>query len=82
MHGLFVTSVGAGALAGSRASGAARSVRLSGYILITATCAAARAIGFSFAAPMRSLELSALCMALLGFGLMGTSASVNTIIKP
>lgn len=82
MHGLFVTSVGAGALAGAVLLARRESVRgLSGYVLITATCAAAGAIGFSFAAPMRSLELSALCMALLGFGLMGTSASVNTIIQ-
>ncbi len=82
MHGLFVTCVGAGALVGALLLARRESVRgLSGYILLTAACAAAGAIGFSLAAPMRSLELSALCMALLGFGLMGTSASVNTIIQ-
>ncbi len=81
-HGLFVTCVGAGALVGALILARRESVRgLSGYILITTSCAAAGALGFSLAAPMRSLELSALCMALLGFGLMGTSASVNTIIQ-
>ncbi|MBL8519747.1 MAG: MFS transporter, partial [Betaproteobacteria bacterium] len=82
MHGLFVTAVGAGALVGALLLARRESVRgLAGYIQLTAACAALGAIGFSFAAPMRSVELSVLCMALLGFGLMGTSASVNTIVQ-
>jgi MFS family permease len=82
MHGLFVTAVGAGALVGALILAKRDSVRgLSGYILFTACCAAVGALGFSLAAPAKSLVLSALCMALLGFGLMGTSASVNTIIQ-
>ncbi len=82
LHGLFVSSIGIGALAGAILLASRSNVRgLSRWVLATATIAAVGAITFSIAASYQNVPLSMAAMALVGLGLMGTSASVNTIIQ-
>jgi MFS family permease len=82
LHGLFVSAVGIGALTGAILLASRQSVRgLSRWILATASLAAIGAIGFSLLAPLKITWLSMLAMACVGMGIMGTSASVNTIIQ-
>lgn len=79
LNGLFISFVGLGAFVGAIAVALRASVRgLAKWFLLTASCAAIGAIGFSFS---RDIWLSCACMALLGMGLMGSSVSVNTIIQ-
>ncbi|MEP7155873.1 MAG: MFS transporter [Betaproteobacteria bacterium] len=82
LHGLFVSAVGIGALAGAVILASRPSVRgFAKGIFFTSACAAFGAISFALAAPYRSVPLSMAAMAFVGFGVMGTSASVNTIIQ-
>ena len=82
LHGLFVSAVGVGALTGAVMLAGRASVRgLTQWILVTASMAAIGAVGFALLAPLKMVPLSMLAMALVGFGVMGTSAGVNTIIQ-
>jgi MFS family permease len=82
MHGIFVSAVGVGALIGAFLLARRTNVRgLARWALVTATCASAGALAFGFAALLVSIPLAMLAMALLGFGLMGTSVTANTIIQ-
>jgi MFS family permease len=82
LHGLFVSAVGIGALTGAILLARRENVRgLSRWVVITASIAAVGAISFSVFASMQNTVLSIAAMALVGMGLMGTSASVNTIIQ-
>ena len=82
LHGLFVSAVGIGALTGAIMLASRPGVRgLSRWIVATAALASFGAISFSLLAPFKITWLSMLAMACVGMGLMGTSASVNTIIQ-
>jgi MFS family permease len=82
LHGLFVSAVGIGALTGTIMLASRPGVRgLSRWIVATAALASFGAISFSLLAPFKITWLSMLAMACVGMGLMGTSASVNTIIQ-
>lgn len=79
LNGLFLSSVGLGALFGAIIFAMKPNVRgLSRWVTITASIAACGVIGFAFS---RSQWLSFLFMAMTGMGLMGTSVCVNTIIQ-
>jgi len=79
LNGLFISCVGLGALIGAVILARRPNVRgLTGWLLTLAIAAATGVIGFSFS---RWEWLSFACMALTGLGLMGTSASINTIIQ-
>ncbi len=82
LHGLFVSAVGIGALTGAIILATRPNVRgLAQLILVTSSMAAIGAVGFALLAPYRNVPLSMLAMAFVGIGVMGTSASVNTIIQ-
>jgi MFS family permease len=82
LHGLFVSSIGIGALTGAILLASRNNVRgLSRWVLATSSIAAFGAIAFSIAASYQNVPLSMAAMALVGLGLMGTSACVNTIIQ-
>jgi len=82
LHGIFVSAVGVGALAGAIMLARRSSVRgLSRWVQSTAALAAVGAIGFAIASLYKNLPLAALMMAVTGLGIMGTSACVNTIIQ-
>jgi MFS family permease len=82
LHGLFISGVGLGALASAILLARRESVRgLSAWIVVTAGAAALGALAFFAFANLRQVPLAFLAMALLGFGVMGTSASVNTIVQ-
>ncbi len=82
LHGLFVSAVGVGALIGAVILASRANVRgLSRWILVTAGAASVGAMGFALLAPLKIPALSMIAMALVGFGVMGTSAGVNTIIQ-
>jgi MFS family permease len=82
LHGLFVSAVGVGALFGAVLLARRKNVRgLSRWVLLTASVAAMGAMLFGVAAIYKNLPVAAFGMALTGMGLMGTSASVNTIIQ-
>lgn len=79
LNGLFISCVGLGALAGAILLARRPNVRgLTTWLLLTASLAALGTIGFSFS---RIEWLSFICMGITGMGLMGTSASVNTIVQ-
>ena len=79
LNGFFISCVGLGALAGAILLARRPNVRgLTGWLLVTASLAAIGTIGFSFS---RNEWLSFFFIALTGMGLMGTSASVNTIVQ-
>lgn len=79
LNGLFISCVGLGALAGAILLARRPSVRgLTGWLWMTGSLAAIGIIGFSLS---RSEWLSFLFMALTGMGIMGTSATVNTILQ-
>lgn len=79
LNGLFISCVGLGALAGAVILARRPNVRgLTRWLLFLTIAAAAGVTGFSFS---RWEWLSFACMALTGMGLMGTSASINTIIQ-
>jgi len=79
LNGIFISCVGLGALIGAVILARRPNVRgLTGWLLILAIAAATGVIGFSFS---HWEWLSFACMALTGLGLMGTSASINTIIQ-
>ncbi len=79
LNGLFIGSVGLGALCGAIILARRPSVRgLTRWLLVLTFIAATGVIGFSFS---HWEWLSFFCMALTGMGLMGTSASINTIIQ-
>lgn len=82
LHGLFVSAVGVGALIGAVMLARRKNVRgLSRWVLSTASIAAVGAMLFGVAAIYKNLPIATFGMALTGMGLMGTSASVNTIIQ-
>ncbi|MFN8986057.1 MAG: MFS transporter [Burkholderiales bacterium] len=82
LHGIFVSAVGIGALTGAILLARRENVRgLSRWVAITASIAAAGAVLFSVFASMQNTTMSIIGMALVGMGLMGTSATVNTIIQ-
>ena len=79
LNGLFISCVGIGALVGAILLARRPNVRgLTGWLWVTGSLAAIGIIGFSFS---RNELLSMLCMAITGMGLMGTSATVNTIVQ-
>ncbi len=82
LHGLFISAVGIGALTGAVVLASRPNVRgLAQWILITSSLAALGAVSFSLLAPLQNVPLSMLAMSLVGLGVMGTSAGVNTIIQ-
>jgi MFS family permease len=82
MHGLFVSAVGVGALFGALLLASRRNVRgLSKWLVFTASFASVGALGFGAAALLANIPLAMLSMACVGLGLMGTSATANTIIQ-
>ena len=82
LHGLFVSAVGIGALAGAFLLARRETVRgLARWVLITSSLAGLGAVSFSFFAMAQNTVMSMAGMALVGLGLMGTSATVNTIIQ-
>lgn len=82
MHGIFVSAVGVGALAGAILLARRSNVRgLSRWALFTASFASLGALLFGIAASLKNIPLAVLAMSLVGLGLMGTSATVNTIIQ-
>jgi MFS family permease len=82
LHGIFVSAVGIGALTGAILLARRENVRgLSRWVAITASIAAVGAMIFSLFASMQNTTMSIIGMALVGMGLMGTSATVNTIIQ-
>jgi MFS family permease len=79
LNGLFISCVGFGALLGAIVLARRTSVRgLTRWLLVVVWLAAIGVIGFSFS---RNEWLSFLFMAMTGMGLMGSSATVNTIIQ-
>jgi MFS family permease len=79
LNGLFISCVGFGALVGAIVLARRPSVRgLTRWLLVVTWMAAIGVLGFSFS---RNEWLSFVCMALTGMGLMGSSATVNTIIQ-
>lgn len=82
LHGIFVSAVGIGALTGAIMLASRESVRgLSRWVLAAASLAAVGAMSFSYFAYEQNVTLSIIAMAFTGMGLMGTSATVNTIIQ-
>jgi MFS family permease len=82
LHGLFVSALGIGALTLAIVLARRPNVRgLARWVLFTATTGALGAISFSLAALYKNLPLAIFAMMLVGAGLMGTSACVNTIIQ-
>ena len=79
LNGLFISSIGLGALSGAILLARRPNVRgLTRWLWMTGSLAAIGLIGFSFS---RNEWLSFLCMAITGMGLMGSSATVNTIMQ-
>ncbi len=79
LNGLFISFVGLGALAGAILLARRPNVRgLTGWLWMMGGLAALGILGFSFS---RIEWVSFLCMAMTGMGLMGTSATVNTIVQ-
>ena len=79
LNGFFISSVGLGALAGAILLARRPNVRgLTRWLWITGSLAAIGILGFSFS---RNEWLSFVCMAITGMGLMGSSATVNTILQ-
>jgi MFS family permease len=82
LHGIFVSAVGIGAFIGALILAQRQNVRgLSRWLLATSTMAAVGAMLFAVFSMMKNLPLAAIAMAITGMGLMGTSATVNTIIQ-
>ena len=79
LNGLFISSIGLGALSGAILLARRPNVRgLTRWLWMTGSLAAIGIIGFSVS---RNEWLSFLCMAVTGMGLMGSSATVNTIMQ-
>ena len=79
LNGLFISCVGFGALVGAIVLARRPSVRgLTRWLLVVVWLTALGALGFSVS---RNEWLSFLFMAMTGMGLMGSSATVNTIIQ-
>ena len=79
LNGLFISFVGLGALAGAILLARRPNVRgLTGWLWMMGAMAAGGILGFSFS---RIEWVSFICMAMTGMGLMGTSATVNTIVQ-
>lgn len=79
LNGLFISCMGLGALTGAILLARRSSVRgLTGWLWMTGSLATIGIIGFSLS---RNEWLSFLCMAITGMGLMGVSATVNTILQ-
>ena len=77
--GLFIGAVGLGAVVAAVSLARRLSVRgLAKWIGFSAIAAGAAASGFCFS---RSIPLSALLMAISGFGMFMTAASCNTIVQ-
>jgi MFS family permease len=82
LHGVFVSAVGIGALTGAIMLASRESVRgLSRWVLFAASIAGVGAMSFAYFAYIQSTALAIAAMAFTGMGLMGTSATVNTIIQ-
>ncbi len=82
LHGIFVSAVGVGAFFGAVMLARKSDVRgLARWVVATAAIAAVGALCFGYFSITRNLPLAAVAMALVGLGLMGTSACVNTIIQ-
>jgi MFS family permease len=79
LNGLFISCVGLGALIGAILLARRPHIRgLTRWLLMMVSLASIGTIGFSLS---RIEWVSFLCMAMTGMGLMGTSASVNTIVQ-
>ncbi len=77
--GLFIGAVGFGAVVSAVSLARRESVRgLVKWIPIASILGGGGAIGFCFS---RSVPLSALCMAVTGFGMFMTAAACNTIVQ-
>jgi len=82
LHGLFISVVGIGALLGAVLLARRDNVRgLARWVLVTASIAAIGAVSFSLFAVAQNTVMAMVAMSLVGLGLMGTSAIVNTIIQ-
>ncbi|MEI6737731.1 MAG: MFS transporter, partial [Pseudomonadota bacterium] len=82
LHGIFVSAVGVGAFTGAIMLARRTNVRdLVRWVLATSSIAAVGAVCFAFFSMTKNLPLAAVAMGLIGMGLMGTSACVNTIIQ-
>ncbi len=82
LHGIFVSALGIGALALAIVLARRPNVRgLARWVLLTASAGALGAITFAVAALYKNLPIAIFAMMLVGVGVMGTSACVNTIIQ-
>jgi MFS family permease len=82
LNGVLLSGVGAGALLGGVLIAMRKSIRgLSTWILLTVVSAGLGAMLFAVLAQFKFAPASFLAIALMGFGIMGTSVSVNTIIQ-
>lgn len=82
LHGIFVSAIGIGALALGIVLARRPNVRgLGRWVLLTASAGAVGAILFALAAIYKNLPVAIFAMTLVGIGVMGTSACVNTIIQ-
>lgn len=77
--GYFIAAVGLGAFIGAMRLAARKNVRgMAKWIAIAAVVAGAATIGFSLS---RTVWLSLMCMAVLGFGFITAGATINTILQ-
>ena len=77
--GYFIGAVGLGAFIGALRLAARKNVRgLAKWIAIAAVIAGLAAVGFSFS---RTIWISMICMAFVGFGLITVGATINTILQ-
>lgn len=82
LNGILLSGVGAGALIGGILLAMRKSIRgLSTWIVLTLVCAGVGAMLFAVLAQFKLAPLSFIAMAIMGFGIMGTSVCVNTIIQ-
>ncbi len=82
LNGLLLSGVGAGALIGGVLIAMRKSIRgLSTWILLTVCAAGFGAVLFASVAQFKFAAASFVAMAIMGFGIMGTSVCVNTIIQ-
>ena len=82
LHGLMVSVVGIGALTGAIMLARRENVRgLSRWVLVAVSMAAVGAVSFALFAEAKNTWGAMAAMTLVGMGLMGTSAAVNTIIQ-
>ena len=79
LAGYFIGAVGLGAFIGALRLAARKNLRgLAKWIAIAAVIAGLAAVGFSFS---RSVWVSMICLAFVGFGLITAGATINTILQ-